>query len=1052
MEGTGTLQIHDADEPYALTAPTEFAGEVDDQTGVISDGTFSTPTVSFEQEITTPLRATVFIDATFSEVTPGTVTGSVDPDGNLLLQASLTVDLDIEVIPTGETQPLPFPGECRTTPVSLTLDSTVPYGPAGPDGRVTMADPDFTVPPVVATPQCDSTLVEPVNEQLAGSGHALAMTLQGDIPLPPDAPCETTTALAVSPVEGSRVGDEVTLTATVSVDEPRDPECAAESAGVDLSGSVDFTNGSTTLGNATLAPDGTATLATSALPAGVRHLAAEYRGTPPYARSTSERTEYLVAAAPLISANLPERIQIGASPVEFDLSITNTGLGAALDGARLDVTLRRPVGTGAFTPDRVVLEHFDGQAWQPVALSVGATRVVIGSVGDSVDVAPGATVSRRLRIAFGAPGGPAVDPGPVTVAFEVVDGTAAPMIAPTPGALARSTSETVMVEATRRTTTVTFGSVPVTPHTVRQGNTLTISANVGPTVGNVRPSGLVRVLLDGRPVDFTRPGGMLILGFEPELTLTRSTAVGTLLVRLPVDVPIGTRQLTVQYSGDDLFLPTQGTVPFTVLPAVGTIYECIAPGGAPDVGFRANVVAQANLPSARPVGQVDLDHLDVRILTDRSFSSTNGFSGLLPNETVSPVGVENLEGVEMAIGPGGSGTATAVERRFGTTIPATPNPATVDVDQVVSFHGETGSFPLAGAPGEVVPVTLDSVVIRTRTDALGLPYVFTCLPVGEPVLLGRVTVAGATLAVSPEASARAGSEVTLAAAVAPATSGTVEFLDGSETIGVAPVVDGEAVLSTVDLPVGAHSLSARFFGGTLVPPLVTDVVPFTVLPEFECEAFTEPGSGAVVRLVYLELLGRCPDQGGYDHWTGRLDGGTSPEAFARSMARTPEAVGRVVDDAYETMLGRPADAGGRAFWTARLLADGRYERLLADLAASPEFASLAGGTDAGFVTRVYERLLNRAPDAAGLEFWTARLAAGTSPRALVRTLATLDEPLRVLVAAAYDEILGRAPSSAERSDGVRFLRATGDRSGLYAELMGRPEFDDRAQGLPNPED
>ncbi|HYI61661.1 MAG TPA: DUF4214 domain-containing protein, partial [Acidimicrobiales bacterium] len=777
---------------------------------------------------------------------------------------------------------------------------------------------------------------------------------------------------------------------------------------------------------------------------------------PPYARSGSEGAEYLVAAAPLISADFPGHIQIGAPPVELDLAITNTGLGVALDGARLDVTLQRASGTGAFTPDRVVLEHFDGQAWQPVALSVGATRVVIGSVGGPVDVAPGATVSRRLRLAFGVPGGPAVDPGPVTVSFEVVDGAAAPVVAPTPGALARSTSEAVMVEAARRPSSITFGPPisggPVSPHTVRQGNTVTLpSLALDPIVGGIRPSGTVRVLLDGRPIDVFRGLSNGDTGSVPEVVVPRPLNLGALAVRLPVDVPLGTRQLTVLSSGDELFLPAQATITFTVLPAAGASYDCVVPGGSPNYRFQANVVAQANVPSVRPAGLVDLDHLDVRLLTDRGLT-TNAFSGLVPNDAVSPVGVGPLEGVEVGIGPGGSGTATAVERRFGTRMPATPNPATADIDQVVSFHGETGSFPLAGAPGEVVPVTLDSVVIRTRSVTLGLPYVFTCLPVGEPVLLGRVTVAGATLAVSPEGPVRAGSEVTLSTAVAPATSGTVEFLDGTETIGVVPVVDGAASLSVVDLPVGARSLSARFYGGVLVPPLVSNVVPFTVLPEFECEAFTEPGSGAVVRLVYLELLGRCPDQGGYDHWTGRLDGGTSPEALARAIARTPEAVGRVVDDAYETMLGRSADAEGRAFWTARLLADGRYERLLADLAASPEFDTLAGGTDAGFVTRVYERLLGRAPDAAGLDFWTARLAAGSSPRTLVRTLATLDEPLRVLVDASYEEILGRAPSLAERGDGVRFLRATGDRSGLYAELMGRPEFDDRAQGLPNPED
>ena len=47
--------------------------------------------------------------------------------------------------------------------------------------------------------------------------------------------------------------------------------------------------------------------------------------------------------------------------------------------------------------------------------------------------------------------------------------------------------------------------------------------------------------------------------------------------------------------------------------------------------------------------------------------------------------------------------------------------------------------------------------------------------------------------------------------------------------------------------------------------------------------------------------------------------------------------------------------------------------------ASAEFAGRHGRLDdAGFVSRLYADVLDRAPDAAGLEAWTARLAAGAS--------------------------------------------------------------------------
>jgi hypothetical protein len=54
-----------------------------------------------------------------------------------------------------------------------------------------------------------------------------------------------------------------------------------------------------------------------------------------------------------------------------------------------------------------------------------------------------------------------------------------------------------------------------------------------------------------------------------------------------------------------------------------------------------------------------------------------------------------------------------------------------------------------------------------------------------------------------------------------------------------------------------------------------------------------------------------------------------------------------------------------------------------------------------------------------------------------------------LVTLSYEEILDRVPSSAERTSGIAHLRSTGDRSGLYAQLIGTAEFSTRAQGFPN---
>ncbi len=280
-------------------------------------------------------------------------------------------------------------------------------------------------------------------------------------------------------------------------------------------------------------------------------------------------------------------------------------------------------------------------------------------------------------------------------------------------------------------------------------------------------------------------------------------------------------------------------------------------------------------------------------------------------------------------------------------------------------------------------------------------------------------------------------------------SGSVQFFAssraGSILLGTVTLDGaGTARVVTTALGAGRHILGVRYAGVPGEARAQTRSVAHDVVAVAVCPGPVTGRTAAVVRLVYMTLLGRCPDRAGLDHWVGRLDGGTSREAFAATIARTPEAVGKVVDDAYRTLLDRPADPAGRTFWVRRLQAHGRYDQLLADLGASPELWTRSGGTDDGFVTRIYERLLDRAPDARGMAYWLDRYADGASRRVLVRAVATLDEPLGRLVTLAHYTLLDRAPTAEEAAAGIAFLRRTGDRSGLLAQLIGRPEFAARA--------
>lgn len=151
-----------------------------------------------------------------------------------------------------------------------------------------------------------------------------------------------------------------------------------------------------------------------------------------------------------------------------------------------------------------------------------------------------------------------------------------------------------------------------------------------------------------------------------------------------------------------------------------------------------------------------------------------------------------------------------------------------------------------------------------------------------------------------------------------------------------------------------------------------------------------------VTLLYNNVLERAPDPGGLAGWSNRLDteGWTRAEVvlgFSESaeFATATQADALLFSRAgyqaewsddvfrlYQATLDRPPDLGGFLRWTERL-AEGRpFEDAIAGFVASAEFQARYGTTDnTGFVTLLYNNVLERAPDPGGLSVWLDRMDA-----------------------------------------------------------------------------
>lgn len=85
----------------------------------------------------------------------------------------------------------------------------------------------------------------------------------------------------------------------------------------------------------------------------------------------------------------------------------------------------------------------------------------------------------------------------------------------------------------------------------------------------------------------------------------------------------------------------------------------------------------------------------------------------------------------------------------------------------------------------------------------------------------------------------------------------------------------------------------------------------------------------------------------------------------------------VLEKAYIAYYGRPADPAGLAFWVDAVNKTGSVTDMVNLFGNSDEYHNLySHSSSTDVVTSLYQHLFNRAPEAAGLNFWASNLDAG----------------------------------------------------------------------------
>lgn len=205
----------------------------------------------------------------------------------------------------------------------------------------------------------------------------------------------------------------------------------------------------------------------------------------------------------------------------------------------------------------------------------------------------------------------------------------------------------------------------------------------------------------------------------------------------------------------------------------------------------------------------------------------------------------------------------------------------------------------------------------------------------------------------------------------------------------------QATLGRAPDVVGFNDWSQRLSAGEFG---FLDVVgAFTGSTEFQ-SLYGALDNAAFVTLLYQNVLGRQPDPSGLQNWLNALNAGVSRAEIVRGFSDSVEFIQNTeyaaaawatfelrgdmegqVFRLYQALLGRTPDPTGFSDWSGMLADGATYAEIIPGFVNSAEFQSRYGALDnTAFVTLLYQNVLNRQPDPAGLQHWLNLLSNGFS--------------------------------------------------------------------------
>lgn len=242
----------------------------------------------------------------------------------------------------------------------------------------------------------------------------------------------------------------------------------------------------------------------------------------------------------------------------------------------------------------------------------------------------------------------------------------------------------------------------------------------------------------------------------------------------------------------------------------------------------------------------------------------------------------------------------------------------------------------------------------------------------------------------------------------------------------------------------ARDLTSRFAGFLRIVPLaVCLVTAMSAAPPAHASLTSSSHSFSPnerwLNRLYRDLLNRPADQAGLQTFMLALDsdGGTR-RGVALTFLNSQELRTRLIGSMYHKYLGRDPDPDISAF--LNMLAGGAtVEQVRAAFISSPEYFSVHGGTNDGWITAVYHDILGRDAGAEERNALIGLLNQGHTTQEIGLMILMSQEAMTKLVNDAFAMFLGHPPTAERLNDALQFLSSHRDEEGL-AQLLGSDEY------------